>query len=199
MAFCARKESWYYGECTKNYALDAVDGLARFEREFVGNTSQYGNSIKEFYQELWGDEVENVGPTQVQRRAERRKGALEQRNRLRRWLEHEDLSKWDHKLRIHNVRSFPALVSDDHKSVQYTLGKYGMRFGYLSYQKASAVIHGSYIGPFMEDWGQGFIPSVIASPDHLEREAAHVRRFAHNNCFRLHQLREWIADFCVAE
>ena len=118
LAFCARKESWYYGECTKNYALDAVDGLARFEREFVGNASQYGNSIKEFYQELWGDKVGTVGPTQVPRRAERQKGALDQRNRLRRWLEHEDLSNWDHKLRIHNVRSFPALVSGNHKSVQ---------------------------------------------------------------------------------
>ena len=176
----------------------AMDGLARFERELVSNPSQYGDSLKEFYQELWGDNIEDIDPGRILGRAERRRGALEQRNRLRRWLEHEDLAPWDHELRRRPVKSFPALISDDHTSVRDTLRKYKMGFSYLSYQRASAIVHGSYIDPFMEDWGQGFIPSVIASPDNLEREAAHARRFAHNNCFRLHQLREWIAEFCVA-
>ena len=198
LAFCANNESRYYAECTKNYALDAVDSLARFERELGSNTSQYGDSLKELQQALWGDVVGDVVATRVPRRAERRKFAHEQRNCLRRWLEHEDLAHWDHKLRIRHVRSFPALVLDDHKTVQNTLKKYKMGFGYLSYQRASAVVHGSYIGPFMENLGHGFIPSVFEPPENLEREAAHARRFTHNNTFRLLQLREGIADFCIA-
>ena len=199
LAYCANNESRYYDNCTKPYALDPVDGLARFERELLKDTSQYGVSVNELQKVLWGDDAEDVPPNRISGRAERRNFALEQKNRLRRWLEHEDLTKWDDELRKNSVRSFPALISDDHTSVRDTLRKYKMGFGYLSYQRASAIVHGSHIGPFMEDWRQGFIPSVIASPDDLEREAAHARRFAHNNCFRLHQLRERIAEFCIAE
>lgn len=116
MKYCERNESRYYGESAKNYVLDAMDGLAGFERELVSNPSRYGDSLKEFYQELWGDDIEDIDPGRILGRAERRKDALEQRNRLRRWLEHEDLAPWDHGLRTNPVRSFPALISDDHTS-----------------------------------------------------------------------------------
>ena len=73
-----------------------------------------------------------------------------------------------------------------------------MVFSYPTYQRASAIVHGSHIGPFMKDFGRGFIPSVLETDDDLEREAGHVRRFMYNNNFRLLQLREWIAEFCIA-
>ena len=201
MAYCANNESRYYIKMYEKDVLNAVDDLMDSERELLSETSKYSNLFKKLQKELWGDDVENDGPTQVPRRAERREFAKEQKNRLRRWLQHEDLAKWDDEIRNrvaqkHFVNNFPDLVAG--ASVRDTLRKFGMGFGYLSHQRASAVVHGSYIGPFMEDWGQGFIPAVIEDPEILEREAAHVRRFTHNNAFRLHQLREWIADFCVA-
>ena len=52
LAFCANNESRYYGENTKNYALDTVDSLARFERKLGSNKSQYGDSLKELQQAL---------------------------------------------------------------------------------------------------------------------------------------------------
>ena len=198
LAYCANNESRYYGELTNNSVLDAVDGQKRFERELVRNTSQDRDLHKELLKNLWGDDIENGGPTQVMSRQERRTYALKERNRLRQWLQHEDLAQWDDKLRKHPVRSFTALVSDDHISIRNTLRKYKMGFSYPTYQRASAIVHGSYIGPFMKDFGRGFIPSVLETDDDLEREAGHVRRFMYNNNFRLLQLREWIAEFCIA-
>ena len=198
LAYCANNESRYYGECAKDYVLNATDDLTRHERELLSDTYEDSDLLKELQQNLWGDDIENDGPTQVLSRQERRMSAVNERNRLRRWLEHKDLAPWDDELRKHPVRSFPALVSDDHTSVRDTLRKYKMGSGYPSYQRASAVVHGSYIGPFMEDLGRGFMPSVIETDSDLEREAGHVRRFTYNNEFRLLQLREWIAEFCVA-
>ena len=199
LAYCANNESRYYGELAKNYALDAIDGQKRLEQELARGTSQDSDLYKGLLQIFWGDDIEKDGSTQVLSRQERRTYAMHERNRLRQWLEHEDLAQWDDEIRKHPVRSFPALVSDNHTSVRDTLRKYKMGFSYLSYQRASAIVHGSHIGPFMKDLGRGVMPSVLEADDDLEREAGHVRRFTYNNNFRLLQLREWIAEFCVAK
>ena len=201
LAFCANNENRYYIKLAQKDALDAVDNQKRFEREHLEVASQYSDSLKELLQVLWGDDVENGGTTQSPRRSKQRKFALEQKNRLRRWLEHEDLAKWDDELRKRfgqkrYVMNFPDLVASG--SVRNVMRNYEMEFGYLSYQQSSATIHGSHIGPFLEDVGPGFMPSVIKDWDDLERRAAHVRRFTHNNAFRLHQLQECIVEFCVA-
>ena len=201
LAFCANNESRHYIKLAQKYALDALDSQQRFEKEYLGITSQYSGSLKELLQVLWGDDVENDGATHLPSRAKKREFAFGQKNRLRRWLEHRDLAKWDDELRKRfdqkrYVMNFPDLVTCE--SVRNMLRNYEMEFGYLSYQQASATIHGSHIGPFMEDIGSGFIPSVFKSDDDLEREAAHVRRFTHNNAFRLHRLQEGIVEFCVA-
>ncbi len=189
LAYCAKSESRYFGELTKNYTLAAVpSGM------FEHNDS---NALR-LIDILWGDDDEIEHPPQP-KRAERRNFAMGERNRLRRWLEHEDLVRWDHELRRRKIKSFPALVSNDHISVRDRLKKYGLGWFYPIYQRASAVAHGSYIGPFMEELGErGFAPFILGLDDELEREAAHVRRFAHNNAFRLLQLRKTIADFCIA-
>ena len=200
LAFCANNENRYYIKLARNDALDAVDSQKRFEREHLDVASQYSGSLKELLQVLWGDDVENDGATQPPGRAKRRKFAFEQKNRLRRWLEHEDLAKWDDELRERfdqgrYVNNFRDLVTRG--SVSNVLRNYEMKFAYSPYQRASATGHGSHIGPFMEDLGPGFVPSVIKDSDELEREAAHTRRFAHNNAFRLHRLQEGIVEFCV--
>ncbi len=122
LVYCANNESRYYGALARRYVLDTVDDFTRFEREIVSDTSRYGD-LKELQQELWGDDVENDAPDRISGRVERQKFAYEQTNRLRRWLEHEDLVQWDRELQNrfaqkHYVKSFPDLVSDDHASLR---------------------------------------------------------------------------------
>lgn len=190
LAFCANNETRYLGEMTKDYVREGTKELP----------PQYKDkNYQHWIRELWGEGDTEDNPQDRGKkisRAEQLKFYKSERNRLRQWLEHEELIVWDNRFRKSSPDNFVGLLLGEKVSTRERLKKYGMGFGYPTYQSASSIIHGSFVSPFIGYSGWGLSLSLLGSEEDLQRQASHVRRFTHNNAFRLLNLRACIDHIC---
>jgi len=178
---------------SKSYILDSLIGLAHQCKD-----DTYAQALEM----MWGDKSEDDERAKKLSRSERRNMALKEKNRLRSWLNHDELTYWDHQFRKRNPKSFASfLVREDSQdksiSVRDILKRYEMSFGYPHYQRASSIIHGSFVAPFVGEVGVDFATSLLGSSRDLEAEASHTRRFSHNNSIRLLQMRDVIDAYVI--
>jgi len=139
---------------------------------------------------LWGDEkaFDPERDREFKRRV--RLNSMNNRNQLRRWLQHEKLRYFEKQIRNNRPFNYFELVDPENKSLAGVLRSSWTDAGYPAYQEGSALIHGSTFEWHMELINDHIFPRIASSDEVVQRQAGHVRRHCNFNARTI----QWIQE-----
>ncbi len=153
---------------------------------------KYHPQKREVFEKLFGEITIETDPVCLKVGRARQEAELrDQRRRLDTWLKTPELIVWLQKIQVitervkPNAVSFFALMNEDDKSIRKRMKSLGIGFGYISYQKASMIIHGSTIEQLNLTQLNRIVPKISSTQEYLEMSAESVRTTCNNTAMLL--------------
>lgn len=184
LAWCFWNDKEVAHKLTQGWRLDEIFGKGN---KLPTEEEKLINRLMETH---WGDEKAFDQERDRQTKRLVRENYLNERNQLRRWLQHEKLSDFEDRIRNEKPRSYFELVAPENRSIADCLRSSWSDAGYPLYQEASALIHGSTFLHHMELIDSHLFPRFAASAADVQRQASHIRRHCHFNAIILLHIQE---------
>ncbi len=184
LAWCLWNDKEMAHKMTQGWRLDTLFGNGK------APTPGGEQKLNQGLELLWGDEKASDPARDRELKRRVRVNSLNDRNQLRKWLQHEKLLDFEEQIRIKRPRNYFELVDPDNKSLAGVLRSSWTDAGYPAYQEGSALIHGSTFVWHMELINDQIFPRIATSEDVVQRQASHVRRHCHFNARTIQLIQE---------